>query len=132
MNFKYNLARERFLTAQFNWLTADVKLLVLAGNYNADPAHQFVADIPESAIVARSAVAASKAADDGYARAIPFQLFSLLGPEITAAVLYQDTGDDATSMLLAYVDDGFAFPFQPLGFDYAFAYDSIEGGFFRT
>jgi hypothetical protein len=133
MNFKYNLAREKFLTAQLDWLSVDIKLLVVDATYNASPADEFVADISVAAIVARTTNASTKTATDGYARAIPFQLFSLLhGQEIVAAVLYEDTGDDATSTLIAYVDDGIVFPFLPLGLDYSFAYDSIEGGFFRT
>lgn len=133
MNFKYNKARERFLTGQVNWLTDTIKTLVVNGFYNANPAHEYVSEIPPGAIIRRSDPLTSKAATDGYARAaaVPYPLFSSQ-QQVRGIVFYKDTGDDATSPLLAYVDDGVAFPFMPLGFDYAFAYDTIEGGFFRT
>jgi hypothetical protein len=133
VNFKYNYARQLALTTGIGWTTNNVKLLAVNANYVPNEAHQYVSQINPAAIVARTANMANKTATDGFARGSPVTLFSLLSnSEVEGVILYIDSGDDATSVLLAYVDDGIAFPFMPLGFDYAFAYDSIEGGFFRT
>jgi hypothetical protein len=133
VNFKYDYARELFLTKQINWLTDEIRLLVVDGNYIPLRTHQTISNIPPSAIVRRSEPFTGKTAPEGYARALPVPLFSLVhGQPITGVVIYLNTGDDTSSVLLAYVDDGIVFPMQALGFDYYFAYDATEGGFFRT
>jgi hypothetical protein len=133
VSFKYNHGRQLFLTAGVNWVTANIKMLLVSASYNASENDDFVSDIPSAAIIRRSENLTNKSATDGYARASAATFLSLIGTaEITGVVLYVDTGDDATSVLLAYVDDAIAFPLTPVGFDYSFAYDAIEGGFFRT
>lgn len=133
MSFKYNYGRELLLRGQIDWLSNDIRLCVVDSFYNPSPTHRFISDIPSNAIVRRSGFLQSKAATDGFARAIPIPLFTLShGNPILGVIFFKDTGDDATSPLLAFVDDAVAFPLTAVGFDYYFAYDSIEGGFFRT
>jgi hypothetical protein len=133
MSFKYNYGRELFLTAQINWLADDIRMAVVDNFYSPSVEDQFVSDIPTNAIIRRSDFLQSKSAADGFARAVPAAMFSLSHANpVIGVVFFKDTGDDATSPLLAFVDDGVAFPLTAIGFDYYFAYDSIEGGFFRT
>lgn len=133
MSFKYNYGRELFLRGQIDWITDDIRMAVVDNFYNPSVEHRFVSDIPENAIVRRTDFLQSKSAEDGFARAVPAAVFTLNhGNPIIGVLFFKDTGDDATSPLLAFVDDGVAFPLLGIGFDYYFAYDSIEGGFFRT
>jgi hypothetical protein len=132
VSFKYNPARTLFATTGINWLTSDIRTLLVNIQYVPDPSHSFVSDIPPSGIAVRGEVLASKTVEDGFVRAATTRYEDLLlAQEVTGLVLYVDTGVDATSRLLAFMDDELAFPFTPAGFHYDFSYDAAKGGFFR-
>lgn len=132
MSFKYNYGRTQFATKQIGWTVDTIKSLLVNAGYAPNPADQFVADIPSGAIAIRGSALAGKTVVDGYCRATTTRYPDLLLPqEIIGIVLYKDTGDDATSVLLAYGDHEQYFPFTPTGFHYDFAWDAGFGGFFR-
>jgi hypothetical protein len=53
---------------------------------------------------------------------------------ISQAIIFKDTGDEATSPLVAYIgdEDLVSEPFQALGLDYYIFPNVVEGGFFRV
>lgn len=66
--------------------------------------HQYLADIPVSARIAGPVTLTAKATTGGAADAADCTFTSVLGATINAIVLYKDTGTEATSPLIAYID----------------------------
>ena len=105
-NTLYDAARQRFLEAQINWLTDTVKvILVDTGAYTPQTSiHQYLADIPVSARIAGPATLTAKATTGGAADAADVTFTSVSGTSIEAIIIYIDTGTEATSPLIAYID----------------------------
>ena len=105
-NTLYDFARQRFLEAQLNWLTDTIKvILVDTGSYTPQVGvHQYLADIPISSRIAGPVTLTSKTTSGGAADAADITFTSVTGPSIEAIVIYMDTGTEATSPLIAYID----------------------------
>lgn len=105
-NTLFDKARQRFLEAQINWMTDTVKaILVDTGAYTPQTAiHEYLADIPLSARIAGPVTLTAKATTGGAADAADSTFTSVSGPSIEAIVIYIDTGTEATSPLVAYID----------------------------
>ena len=105
-NTLYDFCRQRFLEAQLNWMTDTIKvLLVDTGAYTPQTAvHQYLADIGISARIAGPVTLTSKTTTGGAADAADVTFTSVTGPSIEAIVIYMDTGTEATSPLIAYID----------------------------
>ena len=105
-NTLYDAARQRFLEAQINWMTDTVKvILVDTGAYTPQTSiHQYLADIPVSARIAGPVTLTAKATTGGAADAADVTFTSGSGTSIEAIIIYIDTGTEATSPLIAYVD----------------------------
>lgn len=131
--FRYYSASVAFGTKQINWLTDNIGALLVGAGYSPSQAHdQFVSDIPSQAIVARSGQMGSMAISAGVCKGLLPQFSSLVSvQQVTALVLYQNTGLDATSQLIYYSDEGFGFPFLPQGLNYFVTYDQANGGWFQ-
>lgn len=120
-NTLFDAARQRFLEGQFNWLTDTIKvILVDTGAYTPQTAiHQYLADIPLSARIAGPVTLTSKATVGGAADGADVTFTSVSGPTIEAIVIYRDTGTEATSPLIAYIDTATGLPITPNGGDIA-------------
>lgn len=120
-NTLFDAARQRFLEGQFNWLTDTIKvILVDTGAYTPQTAiHQYLADIPLSARIAGPVTLTSKATTGGAADGADVTFLSVSGPTIEAIVIYRDTGTEATSPLIAYIDTATGLPITPNGGDIA-------------
>lgn len=120
-NTLFDAARQRFLEGQFNWLTDTIKvILVDTGAYTPQTAiHQYLADIPLSARIAGPVTLTSKATTGGAADGADVTFTSVSGPTIEAIVIYRDTGTEATSPLIAYIDTATGLPITPNGGDIA-------------
>ena len=120
-NALFDKARQRFLEGQFNWLTDTIKvILVDTGAYTPQTAiHQYLADIPLSARIAGPVTLTSKATVGGAADGADVTFTSVSGPTIEAIVIYRDTGTEATSPLIAYIDTATGLPITPNGGDIA-------------
>ena len=105
-NTLYDYCRQRFLEAQINWMTDTVKvILVSTSAYTPQTAvHQYLADIPVSARIAGPVTLMAKATTGGAADAADCTFTSVSGATINAIVIYKDTGTEATSPLIAYID----------------------------
>ena len=105
-NTLYDFARQRFLEAQINWMTDTIKvILVDTGAYTPQTAvHQYLADIPISARIAGPVTLTAKATTGGAADGADVTFTSVTGPSIEAIVIYSDSGSEATSPLIAFID----------------------------
>ena len=124
-NTLYDFARQRFLEAQINWMTDTVKvLLVDTGAYTPHTAvHQYLADIPISARIAGPVTLTAKATTGGAADGADVTFANVSGPSIEAIVIYVDTGTEATSPLIAYIDTATGLPITPNGGDIIATWD---------
>ena len=105
-NTLFDFARQAFLEAQINWMTDTVKcILVDTGAYTPQTGvHRFLSDISASARIAGPATLTAKATTGGAADAADVTFAAVSGASIEAIVIYKDTGSEATSPLLAYID----------------------------
>lgn len=129
-NTLYDYCRQRFLEAQINWMTDTVKvILVSTSAYTPQTAvHQYLADIPVSARIAGPVTLTAKATTGGAADAADCTFTSVSGATINAIVIYKDTGTEATSPLIAYIDTATGLPISPNGGDIIVTWDEITGG----
>ena len=118
-NTLYDYCRQRFLESQINWMTDTVKvILVSTSGYTPQTAvHQYLADIPISARIAGPVTLTAKATTGGAADAADCTFTSVSGATINAIVIYKDTGTEATSPLIAYIDTATGLPITPNGGD---------------
>lgn len=133
-NTLYDKARQRFLEAQINWMTDTVKaILVDTGAYTPQTAiHEYLADIPLSARIAGPVTLTAKATTGGAADAADSTFTSVSGPSIEAIVIYIDTGTEATSPLVAYIDTATGLPITPNGGDIIVTWDNGANKIFKV
>ncbi len=129
-NTLYDYCRQRFLESQINWMTDTIKvILVSTSAYTPQTAvHQYLADIPVSARIAGPVTLTAKATTGGAADAADCTFTSVSGATINAIVIYKDTGTEATSPLIAYIDTATGLPISPNGGDIIVTWDEISGG----
>ena len=133
-NTLYDYCRQRFLEAQINWMTDTVKvILVSTSAYTPQTAvHQYLSDIPTSARIAGPVTLTAKATTGGAADASDCTFTSVSGATINAIVIYKDTGTEATSPLIAYIDTATGLPITPNGGDIIVTWDNGVNKIFRV
>lgn len=133
-NTLFEKARQRFLEAQINWMNDTIKcILVDTGAYTPQTAiHEHLADIPLVARIAGPVTLTAKATTGGAADAADCTFTSVSGPSIEAIVIYSDTGTEATSPLLAYIDTATGLPITPNGGDIIVTWDNGTNKIFRV
>lgn len=114
-NAFYTPARQAFATGAIDLSTDALKVvLVDTADYTFDAAHDFLADIPAGARIATAALAGVSVVD-GVLDATDTVFAGVTGDQFEALVIYQDTGVEATSRLIAYIDTGSGLPLTPNG-----------------
>lgn len=133
-NTLYDFARQRFLEAQINWMTDTIKvILVDTGAYTPQTAvHQYLADIPISARIAGPVTLTSKSTAGGAADAADCTFTSVSGSSIEAIVIYSDSGTEATSPLIAFIDTATGLPITPNGGDIIVTWDNGANKIFKV
>ena len=133
-NTLYDFARQRFLEAQINWMTDTVKvILVDTGAYTPQTGiHQYLSDIPTSARIAGPVTLTSKATTGGAADAADCTFVSVTGNSIEAIIIYSDTGVEATSPLIAFIDTATGLPITPNGGDIIVTWDNGTNKIFKV
>lgn len=132
-NALFDKARQRFLEGQFNWNTDTIKaVLVDTGTYTVNlSAHEFLSDISGGARIATSGAFTGKTTTGGAADANDVTFTSVTGASIDAIVLYKDTGTDATSPLIAFIDTATGLPITPNGGDIIVTWDNGANKIFK-
>lgn len=133
-NTLFDFARQRFLEAQINWMTDTIKvILVSTSAYTPQTAvHQYLSDISGSARIAGPVTLTAKATTGGAADAADATFTSVSGATINAIVIYKDTGTEATSPLLAYIDTATGLPLTPNGGDVIITWDNGVNRIFKV
>lgn len=135
----YDHGRQAFLEGAIDWLNDDIRVVLIdTATYTVDlAAHDFLDDIAAAARVATSAADLSNKTSDvpvgGVADADDLVIASVSGASIEAFVAYVDTGNEATSQLIAYWDqnDVTGLPLTPNGGDVTIAWDSGANRIFK-
>lgn len=132
-NALYDKGREGFLGGEIDWEGDVIRaVLIDAGDYTVNLAtHQFLSDIPPAARVAVSAGLAGKTAVNGVADANDLTFPAVSGDPAEALVIFQDTGTEGTSRLIAYIDTATGLPVTPNGGDISVAWDDRANKIFK-
>lgn len=115
----YPKAKEAFLGAAINLPSHNIKAALVTSAYTYNGAHQFRSDLSGILTAGVSPNLASKSITNGVFDADNVTLPSVDGSQTAAAiVLFRDTGDPATSPLIAFWDTGVTgLPFSTTGGD---------------
>jgi len=132
-NALYDSARESFLSGNLDWLTDNIKVVLVEG-YTPDTAtHDFLDDVTGAGgtLVATSANLSNKTATDGVADADDVTFTEVAaGDPCDHLVIYKDTGTAGTSNLIAVIDTATGLPLTPNGGDVTVQWDSGENKIF--
>ena len=125
-NAFYPKFKEQMLQAGVNLSSGDVKLALLTSAYTYSSAHEFVSDLTNILTDGRSPALSSKTFTDGVFDAADVTLPSVTGSQTAAAIVfYIDSGSDATSRLICFLDTNVTgFPFSTNGNDVTVTFDS--------
>lgn len=101
----YDKGREGFLDGSIDWDTDTIKcVLIDSADYTFSAAHDFLDDVPSGARVGTAQTLASKTVTSGVADAADVTFTAVTGDPVEAIVIWKDTGSEATSRLIAYID----------------------------
>lgn len=117
MSGVYVKAREKFLRGEVSWTEDDVAVVLVTSAYIPDfNADEYLSDVVVGARVAMSNALEDKTATGGWASSPQIVWDDVVGAACAALVVIADTGDAATSPLLAYLDEGITnLPLTPNG-----------------
>lgn len=118
-NALYDKGRQKFLEGNISWNGDSIRcVLIDTAGYSVDLAvHEFLSDIPLAARVSTSSALTGKTTTAGVANANPVTFAGVSGAQSEAIVIYKDTGAEATSPLIAYLDTATGLPVTPNGSD---------------
>ena len=107
-------------------LTDNIKIaLVDLADYTFSQAHTFLSDVPVAARVALSPNLAGKTVTDGTFDHDAVTWLGVSGDTVEALIYYIDTGNAATSRIIAFLDASVTgFPLTPNGSDVTFTPDA--------
>lgn len=108
--------REAFLGGDLDWDAQTFKVVLLTSGYTYNAAHDNLDDVTGGARVATSGALANKTKTDGTADADDV-IFTTpgAGSTITQFVIYQDSGVEGTSKLVAHYDTATGLPLTTNG-----------------
>jgi len=133
-NALYDKGRHGFLEGSIHFGTDTIKaVLIDEALYTVDLAnHDFLDDVPALARVGAPQTLGSKTVTNGVADAadITFPAVPLHDP-VEAILIYQDTGVEATSRLIAYINSATGLPVTPNGGDISVAWDNGANKIFK-
>ena len=132
-NALFDKARQRFLEGQLTWTTDTIKaVLVDTGTYTPNlSAHEYLSDVSGGARISVSGAFSGKSATGGAADANDVTFTSVSGASVEAIIIYKDTGVDASSPLIAYIDTATGLPITPNGGDIIVVWDSGANKIFK-
>lgn len=133
-NALYGKGREGFLDGSIDWDTGDIRVaLIDTGTYslggNID-VHDFWDDAV-AGLVGTAQSLASKTVTLGVADAADVTFTAVTGATIGALIIYQWSGSNATSRLIAYIDTGTGLPVTPNGGDIIVVWDNGANKIFK-
>lgn len=115
-NALYPLGRQAFLDGDIDWAANNIKVVLVDTTYVFSAAHQFLSSVAGD-VVATSGNLANKTSTNGTADADNITFTAVSGAQVGSFVVFQDTGNAATSRLIAYFDSATGLPVTPNGGD---------------
>ena len=123
-NALYLKAKESFLNGSINMVANTVTIaLVDTGVYTFSSSHQFRNEVSNSAVIS-STTLTNKTITNGVFDADDATFSSVTGANCEALLIFQDTGIQTTSRLVAYIDSATGLPILPNGGDISVAFSS--------
>lgn len=131
-NALYGKGREGFLDGSIDWDTDTIKVaLIDTGAYTVSiDVHDFWDDAV-AGVIGTPQTLASKTVTLGVADAADVTFTAVSGATVEALIIYKDTGSNATSRLIAYIDTGTGLPVTPNGGDIIVVWDSGANKIFK-
>jgi hypothetical protein len=121
-SFLFPLAAEKLLKAELNWLTADIRaVLILQNTAISADTMVYLSDIPSGAAITKSPTITNRTATGGVAgsgAAMFSEFIDLLERPSDSVVLVLQGTTDADTLLVAYLDGGIGFPIVGAGRTY--------------
>jgi len=114
----YPKYKEALLTgsSDISLTTGTVKVIGIdTADYTYSAAHDFLDDIAAAARLGTATLAGGKSTIAGIFNADDVTMPLVTGDPFEALVIYIDTGAEATSRLVAYIDSGTGLPYTPDG-----------------
>ncbi|MBM4453018.1 MAG: hypothetical protein FJ013_00350 [Chloroflexi bacterium] len=130
-NKLYPKGREAFLAGDLDWDANNIKVVLVDATYTYSDSHQYLSSIDAGDRVATSGNLASKTVTDGVADAADVTFSAVSGNQVTQFVIYQDTGNAATSRLIAHIDTASGLPLTPNGGDITITWDNGASKIFK-
>jgi hypothetical protein len=132
-NSLYDRGREGFLAGEIDWDADNIKMVFIDHTDDTpDPDNdEDLADLGAAARVATSGNLSSKTVTDGVADAADETVSTVSGDEFESVNIYQDTGVEGTSLLIAYIDTATGLPCTPNGGDITVQWDSGANKIFK-
>jgi hypothetical protein len=129
-NAFYGPGREGFATAQVNWPADAIHtdLIDLADYTVSLTGHTFRSSVPAAARVASFGPLTGKSAPLGVLTAANFTFPTVVGDQAEALIVWKNTGADATSRLLVFIDTASGLPVTPNGGDVAVQWNAAGIG----
>ena len=130
-NLLYPKGKENLLLGNFDLSGANIKVaLIDTGTYTYSAAHVDIGDI--SGVVGTAQTIANITVTDGIVDGDDVSYTAVTGNSVEAIVIYVDSGVEATSYLVAYIDtDVTGLPVTPNGGDIALTWDSGANKIFK-
>jgi hypothetical protein len=123
-NALYPKGKEAFLNADIDLLVDTIKIsLIDTGVYTYSATHEFRSDVSNSAVIS-TATLSNKTTANGVFDADDALFTSVTGANAEALIIFQDTGFQANSRLIAYIDSATGLPILPNGGDITVAFSS--------
>lgn len=118
-NALYPISKKAFLDGEIDLLDNDIRvILVDLADYSYSAAHDFLDDVPGAARVATSGALGTKSTTSGTFDAADVTFSAVTGDQSEALIIYQHTGTEGTSRLIAFFDTGVTgLPVTPNGGD---------------
>ena len=121
----YKSAKQKFLSGTLDLTSLTLKaVLIDTADYTFSAAHDFLDDVPSGARVGTPQTLASKTVTDGVFDAADITFTSVTGDQCEALIIYEDSGSEATSDLIAYIDNATGLPVTPNGGNINVAWDN--------
>lgn len=123
-NKLYPKAKEAFVSGDLDWDADTIKVVLLTSGYTYSDSHQYLSGISGDYRVATSGALSSKTTTNGVVDAADVTIQSVSGSQITQFVIFQDTGNESTSRLIAHFDTATGLPCTPNGGDISIIWDN--------
>ena len=125
-NALYDRGRQGFLAGDIDWDADNIKIALIdeADDTIDLAADEDLADRAAGARVATSSNLSSKTTTDGTADAADVTLSTVTGDQSESIDIYQDSGVESTSLMIANIDTATGLPVTPNGGDITVTWDS--------